>query len=432
MNQENITQINPGNRVDFSRVRKMYSGGATEYDPVTYLPKYQRSLYTDGLKHIGDYALTAIGLEKQKNYAMQKQTASPMAPHQSYIKTDGYIQRKTNEEAKNQMLARADAQASNSSSMEAQQQIRQQANEQAMELDVQNNQIQADEYGFAEKEGLQVTNSNNQLSTEYRNLRDQYDKALFNERLADLSKFELQKTAAQKEMFDNLDLSRQTYEQHEKFNELEHDMAIDTFRYNQAKRAAYNDIQDFTRFGFKHLNYNNGQNYDGLINHIISGELGNKMSEADMNTLAQNRDNISVTLPILKKYAGEFPDIQAFVTAYESAYGGLDAAYMDKMGEIEDKYALAGLYRRKYYSSGPGRRREGLGRNWDNLFPGRMMKSGGKVYDRMLEYVKHNKKVLDERNARSEKAKDRANKKLLRDLDALDRETLLLLRSIFN
>jgi hypothetical protein len=40
MNQENITQINPGNRVDFSRVRKMYSGGATEYDPVTYLPKY--------------------------------------------------------------------------------------------------------------------------------------------------------------------------------------------------------------------------------------------------------------------------------------------------------------------------------------------------------------------------------------------------------
>jgi hypothetical protein len=31
---------------------------------------------------------------------------------------------------------------------------------------------------------------------------------LGNERLADLSKFELQKTAAQKEMFDNLDLSR--------------------------------------------------------------------------------------------------------------------------------------------------------------------------------------------------------------------------------
>ena len=34
MNQENITQINHENRVDFSR------GGATEYDPVTYLPKY--------------------------------------------------------------------------------------------------------------------------------------------------------------------------------------------------------------------------------------------------------------------------------------------------------------------------------------------------------------------------------------------------------
>jgi hypothetical protein len=125
------------------------------------------------------------------------------------------------------------------------------------------------------------------------------------------------------------------------------------------------------------------------------------MSDADINTLAQNRDNISVTLPILKQYAGEFPDIQAFVTAYESAYEGLDAAYMDKMGDIEDKYALAGLYQRKYYSSGPGRRREGLGTNWDNLYPGRMMKSGGKVYDRMLEYVKHNKKVLDERNARS-------------------------------
>ena len=41
-----------------------------------------------------------------------------------------------------------------------------------MELDVQNNQIQADEYGFSEKEGLQAANANNQLSTEYRNLRD--------------------------------------------------------------------------------------------------------------------------------------------------------------------------------------------------------------------------------------------------------------------
>jgi len=45
--------------------------------------------------------------------------------------------------------------------------------------------------------------------------------------------------------------------------------------------------------------------------------------------------------------------------------------------------------------------------------------------------VEHTRKVLKDQDDRNKHAQTQAQKKLLRDLDALDRETLLLLRSIF-
>ena len=62
---------------------------------------------------------------------------------------------------------------------------------------------------------------------------------------------------------------------------------------------------------------------------------------------------------------------------------------------------------------------------------GGTIKKEATAKDRMLEYLKHNRKVekngIDTAMATGKALQD----KLKRDLDALDRETLLLLRSIF-
>jgi hypothetical protein len=58
-------------------------------------------------------------------------------------------------------------------------------------------------------------------------------------------------------------------------------------------------------------------------------------------------------------------------------------------------------------------------------------KKGGKVEDRIIKYIEHNRKALKDQSDRVSKAQSEQAKKLARDLDALDRETLMLLRAIF-
>jgi hypothetical protein len=68
--------------------------------------------------------------------------------------------------------------------------------------------------------------------------------------------------------------------------------------------------------------------------------------------------------------------------------------------------------------------------DWRKLF-GTRHKKGGKVEDRLLKYLEHKRKVLKDQQERNTFVEKEANTKLRRELDSLDRETLLLLRSIF-
>jgi hypothetical protein len=74
-----------------------------------------------------------------------------------------------------------------------------------------------------------------------------------------------------------------------------------------------------------------------------------------------------------------------------------------------------------------------LNKNLSNMFPGTggYYKKGGKVEDRLLKYIEHNRKTFKDQSERLNRAQTNAHKKLVRDLDALDRETLMLLRAIF-
>jgi hypothetical protein len=122
--------------------------------------------------------------------------------------------------------------------------------------------------------------------------------------------------------------------------------------------------------------------------------------------------------------------VQNWLSDYDSYKSSQKLAYDNAYREIAKRNAFAGLLQKQYYA---GPNDPSLKRNMATLYPGYggYYKKGGKVEDRFIKYIEHNRKLLKDMNEGVRKTHAEANKKLARELDALDKETLLLLRSIF-
>lgn len=402
-----------------------------DYQSAEYLPGYKKGLYTDWA-HLGAiYANNMRGLRKQRDLGLQQKVALDQAPQQNAIVTDGYAERKANEAAKNEMLSRAANIASNSADAEQQRAILGQANETAGQFDMQNNRIQAATYNQESKGATAVGNWNNQQRQAYANSNKQKLAADWNSKLNTLANYEANKTAQTSDFINKLDQSYSTYQQQEKANALAHNQAINEYMLGAERDRAWKEVQDWQNSGFRTMDYGGGRTYDGLINYITSGgdeELLSKMSDADLQTLQENAGDASIVMPVLERYAQDSDEIRAFLTAYKSKLSTLEDDYFTRAQDLMSHYKKLGLYQKQYYGSDPGWKRDGLNVNWSTM---PYYKSGGKVYDRVLKYIEHNRKVANDRDKRAANAEKEAQKKLLRDLDSLDRETMLLLRAIF-
>ena len=402
-----------------------------DYQSAEYLPGYKKGLYTDWA-HLGAiYANNMRGLKKQRDLGMQQKVSLDQAPQYNSVVTDGYTERKANEVAKNDMLARASAVAGNTSSAEAQRQIMEQANETGLQADLRNNQIQASEFNKTTAEAANIANTNNQLRQTTANANRQKLVADWNSKLNTQATYEANKTAQTSDFINKLDQSYSTYQQQEKANALAHNQAINEYMIGAERDRAWKEVQDWQNSGFRTMDYGGGRTYDGLINYITSGgdeELLSKMSDADLQTLQENAGDASIVMPVLERYAQDSDEIRAFLAAYKSKLSTLEDDYFTRAQDLMSHYKKLGLYQKQYYGSDPGWKRDGLNVNWSTM---PYYKSGGKVHDRVLKYIEHNRKVANDRDKRAANAEKEAQKKLLRDLDSLDRETMLLLRAIF-
>ncbi len=402
-----------------------------DYQSAEYLPGYKKGLYTDWA-HLGAiYANNMRGLRKQRDLGLQQKVALDQAPQQNAIVTDGYAERKANEAAKNEMLSRAANMASNSANAEQQRAILEQANETAGQFDMQNNRTQAATYNQESKDATAVGNWNSQQRQAYANSNNQKLVADWNSKLNTLANYEANKTAQTSDFINKLDQSYSTYQQQEKANALAHNQAINEYMLGVERDRAWKGVQDWQNSGFRTMDYGGGRTYDGLINYITSGgdeELLSKMSDADLQALQENTGDASIVIPVLERYAQDSDEIRAFLAAYKSKLSTLEDDYFTRAQDLMSHYKKLGLYQKQYYGSDPGWKRDGLNVNWSTM---PYYKSGGKVYDRVLKYIEHNRKVANDRDKRAANAEKEAQKKLLRDLDSLDRETMLLLRAIF-
>lgn len=398
----------------------------TEYKASEYLPEYRKGIWTDGLHLAGIYGNNMIGALRDYNLEMKKRVPLYQASQQNAIVTDGYTERMLNKQALEEARARNSAAAANTSNADAARQMQLDFESQVgMQNEMQNNAIQAREYKTSLQNAQQVADQNTANRTAVANQNRANLIAQRNAMIDARRKLNATKTAETAGLIQNLDASLNKFNLQEKMNKQYYNHAVNDYMFNKEKSAAYNEYSDVLENG--HLR----AGYEGLMDHLLNGGGDSALTNnaEDFAALQENRGDFTKTRAILEKYAKNNPEIAAFLSEVDELQKQAWGAYEKKYNSLLANKSYANLFQKQYLGSYPGFERDFLNTNWTTLFPS--YKKGGKVEDRFIKYVEHTRKVLKDQDERNKHVQTQAQKKLLRDLDALDRETLLLLRSIF-
>ncbi len=394
-----------------------------EYQSAEYLPEYRKGIWTDGLHLAGIYGNNMIGALRNYNLDMKKRVPLQQAAQQHAIVTDGYAERMLNKQALAEARARNAAAAANTSNADAARQMQLDFESQvAMPTEMKNNAIKASEFARTSQHVQNVANANSLERTRVANVNRQNLVADYNNKIAAKQKLNATRTAETANLIQNLDASLNKFNLQEKMNKQYYNQAVNDYMFNKEKSAAYKEYSDILENG--HLR----AGYEGLMSHLLNGGDSSITTE-DLASLRDSQGDFTKTKAILEKYAPNNPEIAAFLSEVEGLQNQAETNYYKRVQDLASKKSYANLFQKQYLGSYPGFERDYLNTNWTTLFP--YYKRGGKVEDRFIKYVEHTRKVLKDQDDRNKHVQTQAQKKLLRDLDALDRETLLLLRSIF-
>ena len=395
----------------------------TEYKASEYLPEYRKGIWTDGLHLAGIYGNNMIGALRDYNLEMKKQVPLHQASQQNAVVTDGYAERMLNKQALAEARARNAAAASNTSNADVARQMQLDFEGQVgMQNEMQNNAIQAREYKTSLQNAQQVSDQNTANRTAVANQNRANLIADHNAKIDARRKLNATKTAETAGLIQNLDASLNKFNLQEKMNKQYYNQAVNDYMFNKEKSEAYNEYSNILENG--HLR----AGYEGLMSHLLNGGDSSITTE-DLTSLRNNQGDFTKTKAILERYAPNNPEIAAFLSEVDELQSQAETNFYKRIQDLASKKSYANLFQKQYLGSYPGFNRDFLNTNWTTLFPS--YKKGGKVEDRFIKYGEHTRKVLKDQDDRNRHVQTQAQKKLLRDLDALDRETLLLLRSIF-
>ena len=394
------------------------------YATPTVIPKYRHSLWTDPYHLAAIYGNNIRGAIKTANLATKYKAPTVQAPQYDEVVTDAYNERTANEQAVADARARYAEMASNTSNADSARQIMQDFESQvAVPAQIKNNAIQANEFATTTQNVQKIRNLNHQLRTGAANENHQAQVAEYNNRLLAKQKLNAAVTAETSDLIQKLDASFNQHIALEKSNMNHYNTMVNQHMYNQGiketmlkRDQALQDVVQSTQ-------------YQDVIQKYFRENGYSKMDGQDKTTVLQDPNNLDTVLPILQRYS-HLPPIRNLISTIIGAQNAAQKEFERTVVLLQNQLAEANLYTRAQYSSSPGYRRDALDVNWRTLFPSNL-KKGGKVEDRLLKYLEHNRKVLKDQQERNAFAQKQANTKLMRELDSLDRETLLLLRSIF-
>ena len=409
--------------------------GSTDYTAVDYTPEFNfkpdpflSPLYNAAIAGTNLYAAAKVN-----NLAKQKKVALQQSPYYQYEVTSGYADQQAYDRAAAQY--RQQAQNSHTSSLENNMLTDLAYNDKANEMELQGQVAKNDHTNTDIQKANQVgqTNIGNAVNTWNGNQKDlmanrdtminadqqlarevgAINSDLITKDIADYRNYKVQQQQNldyAKDMYNRNLVARDQQELVKGITELEED---------PTKSAAFKSIMERAQAD-ANADPNALNTFGNIFWKENSKEVNPEAAQKFYEYLTTNQDS---------DYYKDF--IRAYNTEYQTAYN----KYKNDMQTVNNRYNATFQNAPLQYSTqgffNPRRSTIGTYSSVFSAKKGGTIKKEVTTKDRMLEYLEHNRKVekagIDTAMATGKALQD----KLKRDLDALDRETLLLLRSIF-
>lgn len=420
-------------------VEGLVNNAPAEYDAVDYtkLPQYKPGF--NDTSALGQQYLNAVStINKQKNalgntkYALQSPTINHVQSTSGFLQQQqlkqGLAESRNQFEQQNQT---GDIETAISNRLKFEQQVANPTYQQMM--NIQDHHMQTSGNAVQQNQN-QMFNSmaaaayNNDYTRAAAENADNQQKAKFIGLLGDVKNNYIQQ----------LDLQNKTYTANENQNRAYYNQQVNDYMYGLERDKLLNE-QDKILYNTTGTTENGATlTYDDLyagLQYEIETFGGDDM-EADLETWRTSKNDPEKMLELLRKYGAENAEIRAFVSNYDQNYAQHEAEFTRRLQELAQKKTYADLISSKGKLSYSNTFDPTLGTNWTNIDWSKMptsFKSGGRLTkeDRLLKYFEHRRKQEKDLSDRVSKNEDRNQKLLLKQLDALDRETLLLLRAIF-
>ena len=389
-------------------------------------PKRQSTPWTDWAPLTTQLTNNLLNNQRQYNNEIQKKFPLEEAPYKQGLVTNNYAARQMRSQMAADIRSRANRNLTSDSTTN---QIQQNATEaQALGLEDQNAIDQTQEFNRTSKELQAIGNENKAVEASVANYNRKQNAAAWNNILAARQKRDATNTAELNSYIGNMYSSHGQWLQNERMEDARFQRDINDYNYQQGLQRLYNEsglealeggIQNSQAFGrFRKVIEDGGDTYN-----IPLDENGKITDQALLDYIKANPNDAAVK-SALSEYQSELDNANNFFThKQQSLIAERQRANMLIPGTFSNQGTRFGDRYIRYTVPGST--------STNPLYTG-SYKSGGKFRNaRFIDYMNHYQKQQQFDRIETRKNQERLQKKLARDLDYLDKETLLLLKQIF-
>ena len=386
------------------------------FDSVSNIPltfnKPEHIPWTDWIPHT--MQLMNAHAANNKLAKLQKKMSFPkqVAPQKNAIITDAYAQRQLLEKQKQELLARADA--TQVSNIEQKMAIMRQAEEQAQKYNDAQVQLQSQEYAQTNKDVNDVENWNLVQRAKVANHSAKVNSAAYNNWLNAEKQKVASDSAARKSYLYDMYKDYGLYKQDKRLNERaykEAQLKLDLTTKLSELENIFQDKSDPSRWEML-------SQY--AVEFVNSGALTDVAEKAIVGNQALSPDAVKQKLQQDPQFRNLI--LTKLLTGTDDVTKRFKAAFDEYIKRLNRDYDAA--YNRHYMQHRATRAALPV------TVSNQIFKKGGEL-SVLKEVVKQNQREKESNRKASEQFHKRTSKELARQLDALDKEQLMLLKSIF-
>lgn len=421
---QNTTVIHTPNKDDGKKTTTTSYSYSNPFSSISDVPitfnKPEHIPWTDWIPHtmqlMNAHAANSKLAKLQKKMSFPKQ----VAPQKNAIVTDAYAQRQLLEKQKQELLAKADA--TQVANMDQKMAIMRQAEEQAGKYNDAQAQLQSQEYAQTKKDVNDVANWNLVKRAEIADHNAKVNSASYNNWLNAEKQKVTSDSAARKSYLYDMYKDYGLYKQDQRLNERAQ-------KESQIKLALSDKL---TQLGKIHSQMTDPATWQFLSQYTVEfvrqGDQSG-LSDSDIQLINSASGDANKVIEVLTNNA-RLRDliVSKLLTGQDEVSKSYRAAYESEKARLEKDYDNAYNAAYRQYEGA----RSALPVTVSNqIFDRGLFKKGGKL--RVLqEVVKQNQKEKESNRKASSDFHKRTSKELARQLGALDKEQLMLLKSIFS